>query len=123
MRVKIKGNWQDADLENMEKEDIMELIVDLEEEHDQIQCQLDDAKSTAADAGKYADNQWFRRAQRAAKIIVRNVQRCQIELSRRKHILTGLPGLFMDVCEEEFEPQEFEELKQLALARMNTAKD
>lgn len=115
MRVKIRREWREVDLLRMKREDIMELIVDLEEERDHIEDTLDQAKSEAAESGKYSDSHWFRRAQKAVKAIIRNIQRCEIELSRRK---INLPEVFMDVCEEELEEKDFMEIKELAIQRV-----
>lgn len=72
------------DVSSLNREDLMEFRILLQEEIDQIAAQLNKAKGNAAANGVYSDPEWYRAAETAKKIRGRYMQEIQLQLRKAR---------------------------------------
>lgn len=93
--------------------DLLELKLAMEIRIDEIVEQLARTKSESTDAG-YMKTTWYLRAKRARVIYGRDIQRIQLELSRRKNRRRSegpfLGERFITVARRRLDPEFFSEL-------------
>lgn len=70
-------------LRGMSDEQLQEMSIRIQERIDDIEAQLQQAKSKAHSSGEYADEDWFNSAQYAKRAFGRNIQYIQMLQSRR----------------------------------------
>jgi hypothetical protein len=76
--------WENTNLEELDREGLLDLQAKVCESLDAIKTQLDEAKANAAQNGNYSDADWFRRAQSAQRWRGRFHQKIQARLSALK---------------------------------------
>lgn len=110
-KVDYKGNVYI--FRNMNKIELQELREVIQEDIDNINAQLADAKATLIKTGQYADIDWFNAAMVAKKIRGRIVQAIQIEQTKRNETEKNarpLSEYFVDVAKEFLVRDTFEDI-------------
>lgn len=121
---------QEHDLEAMDRDGLLKLKSQIDGRKMGIDSQIADAKSQVHTTGEYADPDWYRRAQHAAKRMGRQSQAVQIELARQKELQkernrTEVPvsQYFLDVAREEMQPQDFRDMLDTAKRRRDLVRE
>lgn len=113
----------DLSMDGLSRDELVDLKNDLESDMDGIRMQLEDAKTDLITEGKYADRDWYVRANRALKIKGRHCQRIQQRLGKLKankpQVLRPLAECFMDVARETLDTGLFQEILEDARAKVN----
>lgn len=104
------------DLTGMDRQELLDLKLQVEVEMSSIKSQLAEAKGRAATEGEYSDPIWFRRAHDALRIKGRHAQQIQIELGKSNRAKKDAEQLrwekvFVDVSKELLEENIFEKLQ------------
>ena len=121
---------QEHDLEAMTRDELLKLKSQIDGSKMRIDSQLSDAKAKVHTTGQYADPDWYRRAQHAAKRMGRQSQTVQIELARQKSLQkersraeVPLSQYFLDVAREEMDSDDVREMLETAKRRREAARE
>lgn len=100
-----------------ERERVIALLFDLDERASAVRDQIDEAKGDARQYGRYADADWFRRTNGAARALGRVRQAAQLRLGevnralRRSNADRSWADRFVDVARETLPAEVFEGLR------------
>jgi uncharacterized protein HemX len=104
----------------LDRESLLRQKEHLEQEMDQVRDQIERAKVRQIETGKYADPDWWRRANQVLRIKGRQVQAIQNELGGlKKHKASTWERAFVEAAERRLDPEVYQTLRDEAYYATN----